>query len=178
LSVISASHRMRAVIGLCIAIVLSGLFASQMPSVRNRMTTSLGVQTRKDLWEANYEMFKDRPLTGVGLKHNQELSGYYLMDKYHSTDVFSGHAHDNVLDLLGGTGLIGLAAAVFWFALIFIWVIHPSVRVDRYFIGRGLFCALVVFQLNGLTQVNFWDAKVQHQLMFAVGWILWGAVTA
>ena len=34
----------------------------------------------------------------------------------------------------------------------------------------GLLCAWIVFQLNGLTQVNFWEGKVMHQMMWAVAW--------
>jgi O-antigen ligase len=158
------------------ALVVLAFLTIQIPSIHSRIFAPIGVQTRADLWEANYQMFLDRPLTGVGLKHNQELSGFYLMAKYHTTDVFSGHAHNNVLDLLGGTGLIGLAACVFWFVLVFHFLIRGGVKVAGYNLTAGIVCALIVFQLNGLTQVNFWEAKVQHQLMWMVGWILFGAI--
>jgi O-antigen ligase len=169
--------RKKQLVALLGMIVLSVLIV-QIPAVNNRLFAPIGVQTREDLWEANYQMFKSRPLTGVGLKHNQELSGFYLMAKYHATDVFSGHAHNNVLDLLGGTGLIGLAACGFWFFLVFLLLIRRGVRVAGYNLSYGILSALIVFQLNGLTQVNFWEAKVQHQLMWVVGWILFGAIGA
>jgi O-antigen ligase len=158
------------------AMVVLGALATQIPAVKSRLFTPLGLQTRADLWEANFEMFKDRPFTGVGLKHNQELSGFYLMEKYHSLDVFSGHAHNNVLDLLGGTGIIGLLACSLWFVLVFIFLIRKGVHVAGNNLTHGILCALIVFQLNGLTQVNFWEAKVQHQLMWMVGWILFGVM--
>jgi O-antigen ligase len=161
-----------------LGILIAGGLCSQIPEVKYRLTNQMGVHERQDLWEANWEMFKQRPLTGVGLKHNQELSGFYLMEKYHATDVFSGHAHNNILDFLGGTGLIGLLAFLVWWFFIFKWTLRPGVRVAGYNLSAGFFCALLVFQLNGLTQVNFWEAKVQHQLMWSIAWILWGAIAS
>jgi O-antigen ligase len=172
-ALLSAPRKLR--VPVVIAIILAAASATQVPWVKSRLSAQMGIHTREDLWEANLKMFESRPLTGVGLKHNQELSGYYLMEKYHSSNVFSGHAHNNVLDFLGGTGLIGLLAWIVWWVFIFRWTICPGVRVVGYDLSLGLLCALVVFQLNGLTQVNFWEAKVQHQLMWAVAWLLLGA---
>lgn len=158
-----------------LGVLVAGGLASQLPTVKARLNLQMGIHERQDLWEANWEMFKQRPFAGVGLKHNQELSGFYLMEKYHATDVFSGHAHNNVLDFLSGTGIIGLIAFLVWCYFPFKWAVRPGVRISGYNLSAGFFCALLVFQLNGLTQVNFWEAKVQHQLMWSVAWILWGA---
>jgi hypothetical protein len=57
-------------------------------------------------------------------------------------------------------------------------LIRRGVRVAGYNLSYGILSALIVFQINGLTQVNFWEAKVQHQLMWMVGWILFGAIGA
>jgi O-antigen ligase len=163
---------------LILGVLVAGGLCTQLPSVKARLNLQMGIHERQDLWEANLEMFKQRPLAGVGLKHNQELSGFYLMEKYHATDVFSGHAHNNVLDFLGGTGIIGLIAFLIWCYFPFKWTLRPGVRVCGYNLSAGFFCALLVFQLNGLTQVNFWEAKVQHQLMWSIAWILWGAISS
>jgi O-antigen ligase len=163
---------------LILGVLIAGGLCSQLPSVKARLNLQMGIHEREDLWEANIEMFKQRPLAGVGLKHNQELSGFYLMEKYHATDVFSGHAHNNVLDFLAGTGVIGLITFLIWCFFPFKWTLRPGVHVSGYNLSAGFFCALLVFQLNGLTQVNFWEAKVEHQLMWSVAWILWGAISS
>jgi O-antigen ligase len=157
-------------VSLAVAIAI----AYQVPAIHVRFFDQQGISPRETLWEANIRFFKDRPLTGVGLKHNEELSGYYLMDKFKTSDVFQGHAHNNVIDILGSTGAIGFLFFLAWWGFLF-WILTALVRTPpgiSPFFAKGLLAAFVVYQINGLTQVNFWEAKVQHQLMWMVAWVL------
>jgi len=160
---------------LCLFLV--GVVLSQLPQIQRRIQVGMGIHERIALWQANFEFFKQRPFTGVGWRHTQELSGYYLMNKYQAQEVFSGHAHNNLLEMLGGTGLIGTSFWLAWcFGLIIILIKQgrtpASSDEGRLNLTRGLICAWVVFHLNGLTQVNFWEAKVQHQMAWAIFWSL------
>jgi O-antigen ligase len=141
-----------------------------LPPVSRRILDMRGILTRGELWTTNLEFFKERPLTGVGWHHNGELSGYYLMNKHQVEHVFSGHAHNNLLDVMGGTGLLGTLAWLAW-CVISILILLPIAKKGEGF-ARGLVCAWLVFQLNGLTQVNFWEAKVLHQISWVVAWSL------
>ncbi len=146
-------------------IVLAVWGAWRLPFISERMKDSLGVATRQDLWAANFVFFKQRPLTGVGWHHNLELSGFYLESKYKGASVFSGHAHNNFIEMLASLGILGLFAWILW--CIFILKIAWSS-------SRGLFCAWIVFHINGLTQVNFWESKVLHQMMWVTALsLLW-----
>ena len=149
--------------------------ASQLPVIQLRLNDGIGSAPRFALWRANLAFLEKRPFTGVGWHHTEEMSGYYLQQLTGQKDVFAGHAHNNLLDLLGGAGVLG---AFFWLAYcLFPWVVlfrvhqHP---VSLNF-ARGLFCAWLVFQMNGLTQVNFWEGKVEHQLAWALGWAVFWA---
>lgn len=146
------------------------IFIFLLPPVTRRITEFRGILTREELWSANLDFFKARPLSGVGWHHNIELSGYYLMEKHQVAHVFSGHAHDNLLDMLGGAGLLGALAWIAWCVFAFAMCL-PLARKGEGF-ARGLFCAWIVFQLNGLTQVNFWEAKVLHQIAWVTAWAL------
>lgn len=163
------------VLGLLVAIALLG----QTSLIRDRLFASIGLLERTQLWEANFEFIKLRPWLGVGLKHNQELSGYYLMEKLKSLDVFSGHAHNNLLDVVSGTGILGglcWLAWAYWVFRILLSVRKNAHRIPQAEIAfpTGLLCAWIVFHINGLTQVNFWEAKVQHQLAWVIAWsLLW-----
>jgi O-antigen ligase len=162
------SHR-----GWVLAMVLIGLLAaSQYEPIQRRLRDDLGVGQRQELWLANLEFLKERPFLGVGWRHNQELSGYYFMNKYNSTDVFSGHAHNNFLEMLGGIGTLGTLSWVAWNLCIFWLLFNKRKKPDSLNFSHGLLCAWIVFHLNGLTQVNFWDAKVQHQIAWVVAWAL------
>jgi O-antigen ligase len=156
-----------------LGITLVGMVAlSQYSPVHRRMVDALGIGPRQELWLANLEFFKQRPLFGVGLRHNQELSGLYLMEKYHTNEVFSGHAHNNLIDMLGGIGAIGTLSWIAWNMGWFWILIQKSRSSPSLDLTRGLVCAWVVFHLNGLTQVNFWEAKVQHQIAWVIAWAL------
>ncbi len=162
--------------------------ALQIPSVSKRLNDSEGHGPRKELWAANLEFFKRRPLTGVGWHHNLELSGFYLQAKRHEAagagtgsdaiEVFSGHAHNNAIEMLSSTGLLGLGAWILWsvFVIVLLWFARKA-RGDWVGFSRGLCCAWLVFHLNGLTQVNFWESKVLHQMMWMVAWTLFWVST-
>ncbi|MBI2711563.1 MAG: O-antigen ligase family protein [Bdellovibrio sp.] len=152
--------------------VLGVIGATQYPPIAQRIHTSMGIGDRRTLWAANWEFFLSRPLTGVGWRHNHELSGFYLMEKMNTKDVFAGHAHNNFLDVLGGMGLFGAISWLGW-CLVTLWA-GARKRVSGITSGlnAGWVCAWLVFHLNGLTQVNFWEAKVQHQIAWIVAWTL------
>jgi O-antigen ligase len=151
--------------------LVGGALLFQLPSVHERIMVPGAIRERADLWEANLSFFKSRPWTGVGLKHNEELSGYYLMDKYKTDSVFQGHAHNNFLDVLSSLGIVGAGAFLAWWIFLISLVVRGRSRDDGFF-AKGLLAAFLVYHVNGLTQVNFWEAKVQHQLMWVVAWVL------
>ena len=146
--------------------------ATQYGPIAKRIHDSLGTGTREALWLANWEFFKNRPLAGAGWLHNHELSAYYLIEKSHNTDVFAGHAHNNLLDMLGGMGLIGTFAWLGFCAVILWTTFRKKSSPLTSSLSIGWVCAWIVFHINGLTQVNFWEAKVQHQIAWVIAWTL------
>jgi O-antigen ligase len=156
--------------------VLSTLVAFQMPIVQGRLKSGMGIQDRVELWQANLNFLKNRPLTGVGLGKNQELSLYYFQEKYPGRDsYFIGHAHNLYLEITAGLGLLGTLAWLTWLWAIFRILLQVRRKPDWNQFASGLICAWLTFFINGLTQVNFWDSKVLHQLMWTTGIILFWA---
>jgi len=159
----------RWVLALLSALLISGLVAFQSPLIRERAFSQMGTTERYALWSANWEFFKERPLTGAGWHHNAKLSGAYLSEKKGGGSVFSGHAHNNVIEQLGGMGLIGLVAWLAWWLGVIAWTVRAR-SVPGF--ARGILCAWFVFQLNGLTQVNFWESKVLHQQAWMIAFVM------
>ena len=144
--------------------VLSVAGLSQIHEVRERARSGMGVSERLDLWKINFEFFKMRPLTGIGWHHNLPMAGaYYKQFRPEVVNPFIGHAHSNIFEFLGGLGLIGLVAYLFW--------AYTTLR-QAFGIGAGFFAAWIVFHLNGLTQVNLWESKVLHSMMWSIALIL------
>jgi O-antigen ligase len=71
-----------------------------------------------------------------------------------------------------GTGLFGAAAWLLWCA----WIFRESNRERKrgassasgLVFAAAWIAAWVAFHLNGLTQVNFWEGKVSHQMVLMV----------
>jgi len=200
-----------------VRIIAVGMFliavflASQSSAVRLMMRTTGAQRSFSDritLWQTNLGFIKARPLTGVGFRLNEPLSGIYLVSekvkaivkerypddvkslgldaactKYDhdirnqnpkAFRVFAGHAHNNWIEAFSGTGLLGLIS---WAALVLIpiWALFILLKSDRpidRFIAKALLAAWLVFHLNGLTQVNFWESKVFHQFAWMSAWCL------
>lgn len=150
------------------ATVLALAIAFQVPAVHDRASSSIGISTRMELWRANLEFVRQRPWTGAGWHHNLETSGYYLEATHPGqSDYFVGHAHNNAIEMLGGTGWLGFGAWLIFCGGIF-WITWRG----RTPLSRAFFCAWTVFELNGLTQVNFWESKVLHQMAWVLAWSL------
>ncbi len=168
--------RLGQVLFVSVALILSVSAAWQVPQIRERMQSSMGTHERFELWKVNWRFFLDRPLTGAGWHHNLELAGQSLRKAKPEGSVFIGHAHNNAIDVVGSMGILGLMTWLAWN----IWLAVELIRLGFSSgvapwirdLSRGWLAAFLVFQLNGLTQVNFWEGKVQHQLFWMVAWVL------
>jgi O-antigen ligase len=112
-------------------------------------------------------MIKAHPLFGVGWHRNSELSAAYYRTRPDFQVPFESHAHNNILDQWASTGLFGLAT--------FVWLnVVVVLLARRLYLGRqellwramglGLVGGWICLHLNGMTQANWWDAKVLHQI--------------
>jgi O-antigen ligase len=169
-----------------IASILSGVIlvgggATISEKFRDRLTSIVSMTNqsnteRLDVWRANIAMFKDNPILGVGYGVNEEIIGDYYT-KLGITQEFGGHAHNNYLQFLSGTGLLGFAAYTA-FSLIFLWMSHRLLRTlpkDAHWqraIAIGALGAQVALHVGGLTECNFKDAEVNHQYMLILALLM------
>ncbi len=66
--------------------------------------------SRREFWSAAWDLFKSRPLTGVG----PDLYAWYY-SRYASIppEFFAPHAHSLIMQTLSGSGVVGLGALLF-----------------------------------------------------------------
>lgn len=165
------------------AVGFSALFAAS-PTFRSRIesitsTTNQSNAERLDVWRANIEMFKQHPVLGVGYGVNEDLITEYY-DKLGIKQEFGGHAHNNYLQFLSGTGVLGFSAFLL-FSLLMFWQAHqlllatPKENYSARALALGAMGAMVALNVGGLTECNFKDAEVNHQymLILAVLTMLW-----
>jgi O-antigen ligase len=141
---------------------------------RQRALDVVGMEGRVIVWKNSMAMVKDRPLTGVGFGKTGQFSEQYAIRVFGKEQWFASHAHNNFLDALAATGIIGFIAFAIWWIVFFIyaWRIYRSTENSQKWLPAALLIAGIGFQINGLTQVNFYDAKSQHSLCLWAGLVL------
>jgi O-antigen ligase len=164
-----------------ITILLLAFALSFSTAVQDRLSPKAGgVADRLQLWSINIDYFSHRPLTGIGFLKTNEMSEFYFKEHFPDSyrSKFWGHAHSNYFEMLGGTGLLGMIAYLAWVIFTVRCAYQISVRAKNtgfYFhsdLAWGIWAALIVLHINGLTNVNFWEGKVLHQHLLAIGILL------
>lgn len=98
-------------------------------------------------WIAASKAFQERPLLGYGYlnfeRHSVDIKHRYNIGEYQ----FGGHAHNNFLEMLASTGILGFTAFLGWLVLWF-WEMYK--REDLV----ALICVpfITTFVVSGLTQ--------------------------
>jgi len=127
------------------------------------------ISKRLSLFKGAFYAFKEHPLLGVGYKNYEPLSKIIQRD-HQIEPVIGGAAHNNFLELLASTGLLGFLVLVFfhyyWFRELwrrtdFIGQIGPPIVVALFISGQSEYTfgdgeiLFVIMAFYTLTQVNF-----------------------
>jgi O-antigen ligase len=175
LVVIAAYYGPRAAASIILALlVLIGAAAKLDPNIARRLKTGIDINSeatmsRVTIWRANIEIFKDYPLLGIGYNENERLvDGYY---KRMNVNGQVGHAHNNYLQYLSGTGIVGFICYLFFVIMTYLiahqlWWAIPKENVWDRGLVLSIIGAQVANAVGGLTECNFKDAEVRHLFLF------------
>ncbi|MCD4685013.1 MAG: O-antigen ligase family protein [Anaerolineae bacterium] len=89
-------------------------------------------------WQAALNMARAHPLTGVGLGHYEVVYAEYNVPSW--PDAL-GHAHNDYLNLLAETGMVGLGVYLAGWAMIVLWTIRA--RLQHSLVLHGLALGLL-----------------------------------
>jgi O-antigen ligase len=166
----------RPIWGAATVVVLIGLSLviwRESPSLQQRFSQTSGATIeRKLMWQSAWEMFQDRPALGFGFARSGRYTPAYAEKILGRKPWFTSHAHNNVLDALAATGAAGLLAYLAWWGVLFVSAWRSFRSATEKWLPAAALAAMVAFQVNGLTQVNFWDGKSQHTMMIWAGVVL------
>jgi len=102
---------------------------------------------RLSQWKAALYAFQERPVWGYGYL-NFERYSVPIKEKYGLGQLqFGGHAHNNFLEMLASTGLMGFFAFIAWLGL---WMKEMYKRDDL--VGRLCVPFIITFIVSGMTQ--------------------------
>ncbi|MBT7668896.1 MAG: O-antigen ligase family protein, partial [Bdellovibrionales bacterium] len=113
---------------------------------------------------AAWHAFIENPLTGVGFRNFEKHSCKIKKKHQLSHQDWCGHAHNNLLELLAGAGILG-----FLFLLLFhiFWFMESLARQDIW--GPLLATSVAGFFLSGLFQSTIIDGENMFVVMFLYG---------
>ena len=173
-----------------ITILVVGLY-SFAPGVKNRIDFTAKMANAKEakesydserivLWKTNLMIFKDHPLFGTGYGQNKFLLREYYNKQGLPKDQFIGHAHNQYLHLLAGTGALGLLCYLGILTTIGWLTLKAFLRTPRTDslkkgLALGALGGHIAFAVGSLTESNFEHSKVRFAIMFmwAIGLWLW-----
>jgi hypothetical protein len=157
----------RTALGVAVGVVLLGVAVLVAnPGVRERAAHTFDLDVnlpRSQIWLANIDMIKERPLLGWGYGNYKKFRAVYY--QRHPQANTTAHAHNNFLQMWVDIGLVGLAAFLwlFWSILLRGWRAYrrlPPKAEHLRTIALGGMLSIVGFLVGGLTQYNFGDAEV------------------
>lgn len=116
------------------------------------------------LWQANWKIFTNNPLFGIGFgQYKYRLREYYdLLGA--PVKQFESHAHNQYLHFLAGTGSLGLMCFLFFIGFNLYWswrLVQMTKNTNLSGYSFGLLAAQVSFLIAGFTESNFERAKVR-----------------
>jgi len=173
---------------LVLPLLLAGLLLFSPDRIKNRMVTMTDLQTpslqaRIGLWKGGVEIFKDYPLTGCGYKcvdlvHSQypDPIGYGEGASYIGYLEYYKGMHNNILQLLIDTGVIGLGFWISIWATYFIEILkrfralaNQTCQNNFQGILMGSLAAAIAFLIGGFFETNIYDSEVAMLLYFLMG---------
>lgn len=131
---------------------------------------------RTYMWEAGARMFRDHPITGVGL---QDLKPIYARYRSPAAQERAGHLHSVPVQIAATMGTIGIAAFLWLYGSLFV---AAAVGLGRDLaaggveagLRLGVLGGLVGFLVAGLFEWNFGDEELLYLLYTVVG-LAWSA---
>lgn len=179
LAVMTARARPRWLPAMALAIVAVALLAPA--SFRDRLASAFDPShptnvERTHMWDAGLRMFRDHPLTGVGL---QDLRPVYERYRAPEAKEAAGHLHSVPIHVAATMGVIGLLAWL-WLcgALVFCAArdLGASLRARGVAGGLrlGVLGALAAFFVAGLFEWNLGDEELLYPLYTLAG-LAWAA---
>ncbi len=161
--------------GIFVFITVLAIFSSgirmRLESILHEPKGQVSVAQRYEVWHVNWRMFEDHPWFGVGYGYN-----YYYTPEYNLKVLghpgFSGNAHNNVLEVLAGSGVFGfllwLSICIYFFWRTWRLFVESAPGTFERAVALGSLGAQIFFHFGGLTQATFFDAKNVHVLI--LGW--------
>lgn len=152
-----------------VGLIAVGILMYSVPPFNARMATvaDKSYQSNSErilMWNSAWKMFNDNPIAGVGLgQYAEKYQTEYISPE--AKERGQGHAHNNFLQLLAETGLIGFLSFCFMFGAI---IFNTLKDWRKYYNTAALmfFAATCGILIQGFTEFNFGNRIVMTFYFF------------
>lgn len=156
---------------LCLLIII--FFSYSKISDRFKSVNDSGIQERLYMWQIGWQIFKEYPLTGVGIDCIEMKYPKYMnpQDKW----PIRGNLHNNYIQEMTEKGMGGLIA-FFWLFGAFFWVGYDIHRRGLNKIQRGIALACIIgyvgYMIEGCFSTTLFVPKILRLWLFIMGILL------
>ncbi len=150
-----------------------------LPVVHERLASLLNwqadvsVSTRIILWDKAWQVFKQSPIFGVGIRHFPHL---YIPQALQQGHLALDHAHSNYLHILATTGIVGICAYLYlWISALKISYLdqkNSNYGKLEQGIYLGIFASIVSLAVSGLFEYNFGTGQVRLAQWFLLAMLI------
>jgi O-antigen ligase len=162
-----------------LALTVGGLIYLNSTDIQHRLNASFSTgsdHTRFELLQVHWQMFKAHPFIGIGFFESyRQIADYWPMIGL-AANHFESHAHNQYLNVLATTGLIGFV----FFISIFVYFIRLTLKMINantqlklnYAISISILILILQFALACLTDVTFEYAKIRGLLVIGLALLI------
>ncbi|MCI0451371.1 MAG: O-antigen ligase family protein [Candidatus Latescibacteria bacterium] len=157
---------------LAIALVAFAVGAHKGRSIPELVRSGLDIDasTRIVLWDIAWDLFKQHPLTGVGMGDYTIEADKLLAGRRVTTTV---DTHNVYLHILATRGIIGFVPFVLFWAVLLRRMLRMRRRLEKgsldYQYVVGAMAATIAVLVGALTELNIDDSEVFMVFMFSMG---------
>lgn len=157
-------------------------FQANLFNIKERILYSFDLSSgssqgiRINLWKTNYAILMDHPIFGVGFYENLRLLPIYYeklgIDNRAGDEVFIGHAHNQFLQILVGSGIVGFFcwASVFVVGGVFFYrAFKKSKDAFTNKVGFSALLVLIAFLANCWVESPFMLSYTRGFLFMLIG---------
>lgn len=183
LIILMGLYRKRAFASIISGIAVFALvFAFNLGNLKKRtletFSTHNSTSERLVLWKTHLLIFRENPITGLGYYENvRQIQRYY--DRLHVPDTqIKGHAHNQYINFLAGTGIIGFLI----YMSIWAWFIYKNVQQVLGHPGKerwlqwGCLGGQIGFLIAGIGECNFEMSISRYVLLVIWSIVLCGTI--
>ncbi len=137
------------------SVICLGVAIQYSPRLNDVFTKRSGSNLQRiSYFKAAFYGLKERPILGLGFKNFEPNSVRLKTEHGLYAPNIQGHAHNNYLEVLASTGLLGLLSFVLFLGF---WLVEVYRRGDL--LGYVCFPFIINFMVSGMTQYTFGDGE-------------------